>query len=63
MQIVNQRTLQNNVTLEQYEVYCHMDEISGCGKGGWTLVMKVDGNQVIFNPAAKCRKRTDTCKT
>jgi hypothetical protein len=23
-----------------------MDEISGCGKGGWTLVMKVDGKEV-----------------
>ena len=39
-------TLQNNVTLEQYEVYCHMDEISECGTGGWTLVMKVNGNKV-----------------
>ena len=39
-------TLQNNVTLEQYDVYCHMDEITGCGKGGWTLVMKVNGKMV-----------------
>jgi hypothetical protein len=23
-----------------------MVKISGCGKGGWTLVMKVDGNKV-----------------
>jgi hypothetical protein len=23
-----------------------MHEISGCGKGGWTLVMKVDGKEV-----------------
>ena len=23
-----------------------MDEIPGCGAGGWTLVMKVDGKKV-----------------
>ena len=39
-------TLQNNITLEKYEVYCHMAEISGCGKGAWTLVMKMDGSKV-----------------
>ena len=38
--------LKNNQSLDQYEVYCHMANISGCGKGGWTLVMKVDGNKV-----------------
>ena len=26
--------------------YCHMDVIPGCGRGGWTLVMKIDGNEV-----------------
>ena len=26
--------------------YCHMEEISGCGGGGWTLVMKIDGAKV-----------------
>ena len=26
--------------------YCHMDVIPGCGGGGWTLVMKIDGNKV-----------------
>ena len=34
---------------EQGEVahtYCHMDVIPGCGRGGWTLVMKIDGNEV-----------------
>ena len=29
------------------EVYCHMTEIPGCGEGGWTLVMKIDGTKVI----------------
>ena len=38
--------LKNNNSLEQYKVYCHMANITGCGKGGWTLVMKVDGNKV-----------------
>ena len=35
---------------EVIDVYCHMtmDTISNgeCGNGGWTLVMKIDGNQV-----------------
>ena len=26
--------------------YCHMEEISGCGGGGWTLVMKINGAKV-----------------
>lgn len=38
--------LQNNNSLEQYKVYCHMAEIPGCGEGGWTLVMKMYGKQV-----------------
>ena len=28
-------------------VFCHMG-IFGCGDGGWTPVMKIDGNQVNF---------------
>ena len=31
---------------EGYQAYCHMTEISGCGSGGWTLVMKIDGSKV-----------------
>ena len=38
--------LKNNYSLEEYNVYCHMTEIVGCGGGGWTLVMKLDGNKV-----------------
>ena len=38
--------LRNYDLLEEYQVYCHMTEISGCGSGGWTLVMKIDGNKV-----------------
>ncbi|CAB4001209.1 Hypothetical predicted protein, partial [Paramuricea clavata] len=41
--------LRNNESLEDYSVYCHMTEIPGCGTGGWTLVMKVDGNKNEFN--------------
>ena len=33
--------------LEEYDVYCHMTEIPGCGKGGWTLVIKMDGEKVL----------------
>ena len=29
-------------------VYCHMtDDLGSCGGGGWTLVMKIDGNKVV----------------
>ncbi len=38
--------LRTNDSSEQYEVYCHMTNISGCGQGGWTLVMKMDGSKV-----------------
>jgi hypothetical protein len=38
--------LRSNTSLDEYEVYCHMTEIPGCGPGGWTLVMKIDGNKV-----------------
>ena len=27
-------------------VLCHMGDF-GCGDGGWTLVMKIDGNKVL----------------
>ena len=33
-------------------VYCHMENRNGngaCGDGGWTLVMKIDGNEVLPN--------------
>jgi hypothetical protein len=33
-------------TGEYYDVYCHMTDIGTCGGGGWTLVMKLDGNKV-----------------
>ena len=33
-----------------FDVYCHMTMATTsngeCGDGGWTLVMKIDGNQV-----------------
>ena len=35
---------------EVIDVYCHMTMVSTsngeCGGGGWTLIMKIDGNQV-----------------
>ncbi|XP_066017383.1 uncharacterized skeletal organic matrix protein 5-like [Pocillopora verrucosa] len=33
--------------------YCHMDVIPGCGGGGWTLVMKIDGNEDTFSYHSK----------
>ena len=38
--------LRNNDSLEEYQVYCHMSDIPGTGPGGWTLVMKINGNKV-----------------
>ncbi|KAK2558373.1 putative skeletal organic matrix protein 5 [Acropora cervicornis] len=29
--------------------YCHMENIEGCGGGGWTLVMKIDGAKNTFS--------------
>jgi len=30
---------------QQIPVYCHMGDF-GCGDGGWTLAMKIDGTKV-----------------
>ena len=39
---------------ELLPVYCHMtDDLGACGGGGWTLVMKIDGNQVS-SPLVAC---------
>lgn len=30
-------------------VYCHMtNDLGACGGNGWTLVIKIDGDKVIF---------------
>ena len=29
--------------------FCHMTDITSCGGGGWTLVMKIDGVKVPFS--------------
>jgi hypothetical protein len=47
------RSLQNGTykleskTSPEYQVYCVMNG-TGCGHGGWTLVMKMDGNKVMI---------------
>ena len=33
----------------QTSVLCHMGDF-GCGDGGWTPVMKMNGNKVLFHP-------------
>ena len=33
----------------QTSVLCHMGDF-GCGDGGWTPVMKMNGNEVLFHP-------------
>ncbi|KXJ07832.1 putative skeletal organic matrix protein 5 [Exaiptasia diaphana] len=30
------------------KVYCYMEDISGCGGGGWTTIMKTNGNKKTF---------------
>ncbi|XP_067034587.1 uncharacterized skeletal organic matrix protein 5-like isoform X2 [Acropora muricata] len=34
-------------------VYCRMSKIPGCDEGGWTLVMKIDGNKPTFMYSSK----------
>ncbi|XP_028396132.1 uncharacterized protein LOC114520116 [Dendronephthya gigantea] len=41
-------TMQLNTSESPYTAYCHMSDISNCGGGGWTLVLKVDGVQSTF---------------
>ncbi|XP_028396191.1 uncharacterized protein LOC114520165 [Dendronephthya gigantea] len=41
-------TLQQNSSSSPYKAYCHMTDIPGCGGGGWTLVIKFDGNKNTF---------------
>ena len=36
--------IQLHETSENYSAYCHM--LGQCGGGGWSLVMKIDGNKV-----------------
>ena len=33
----------------ELHVYCHMtNDLGTCGGGGWTMVMKTDGNKVLM---------------
>lgn len=34
-------------------VFCHMTPIPGCGDGGWTLVMKINGSKQTFTFSSK----------
>ena len=34
---------------QKIPVYCHMENF-GCGDGGWTLAMKIDGTKVQNYP-------------
>ena len=36
-----------NLDSKPTSVLCHMGDF-GCGDGGWTLVMKIDGSKVLF---------------
>ncbi|XP_022804044.1 matrilin-2-like, partial [Stylophora pistillata] len=50
-----QRSQENNayqllVDHRKVNVYCHMtDDLKGCGGGGWTMVMKMDGRKSTFH--------------
>lgn len=42
-------------------VYCHMtDDLGACGGGGWTLVMKIDGNEVFKSSPLGCHNSSKT---
>ena len=48
-----------NVDSNEVQVYCHMTNINGCGSGGWTLAMKIDGSKVqllVSTCYCLCRK-------
>ena len=44
-----------NVGGQLTSVYCHMGDF-GCGDGGWTTVMKMDGNKVYIQSCVKVVK-------
>ena len=37
-----------NLDSTPVSVFCHLGEF-GCGDGGWTPVMKIDGSKVLYN--------------
>ena len=42
---------------EEIPVYCHMGKAgnkTGCGDGGWTLAMKMNGTKVHFFSTCYC---------
>ena len=43
---------------QKIPVYCHMGDF-GCGDGGWTLAMKIDGTKVYFSRTFKLFARLD----
>ena len=36
-----------NFGLQEVPVFCHMGDF-GCGDGGWTLAVKIDGSKVCY---------------
>ncbi|XP_028396104.1 uncharacterized skeletal organic matrix protein 5-like isoform X2 [Dendronephthya gigantea] len=40
--------LKSNTSDEIYDVYCHMTNITTCGGGGWSLVLKINGENLTF---------------
>ena len=42
------KAYQLDIGFQNTLIYCHMNDtgLGACGGGGWTLVMKIDGNQV-----------------
>ena len=50
--VLMKRTLESGVVTllldsNPVPVFCHMGDF-GCGDGGWTPVMKIDGSKVFF---------------
>ena len=39
--------------------YCQMSALKGCVGGGWTMVMKIDGNKVSTRHAVEFYDRQD----
>ena len=56
--VLMKRTLESGVVTllldsNPVPVFCHMGDF-GCGDGGWTPVMKIDGSKVFFFCCFSC---------
>ena len=49
----NSQVVQLMFSEQTIDVYCHVGDF-GCGDGGWTLAMKINGRKVQLSLTASC---------